>query len=370
MPVNNNSFNPEEIAALGQATLSRRIANGGEVLPLDRCSYPTSQYILKKSKKSLGSPIQGGYEFKVKGRRDQRIEWWQGQSILSFTEQYGITSLVFDVGMGHMGWQVTYDILKRNGIQIDYTKGIRGGRTEKKAGEIVCNLLEEQMDDVQNAWVDDIALRMMTSNVDEPLCFTGLFGLIDPTTNTTGLIGRRPRTNPLFQHQLMTGITKDTCQERIFKMVQLLERRANKPNSVSIVSVGDEWWSMLVDLFTGTSTVTGKADFRARQDLAYQTGEKIGITLPQNCFTIPGVGLVVNDPIYARLKQMYPTASPAMDKIAMFLNMDYLGVSPVGGEAEIVHPMPEDQRLQRVSKHEDWVMWCNNPATQGVAVMA
>lgn len=367
MTVNNDSLTQEEIDFLAQATLSRRIANRGDVTAMDRIETGTMKYALSRAK-NFGNPVQGGFRFYVKGNRDQRIQWWQGAELLTFENQSNLSDMVFDVGKGHMGYELVYDTIERNGIRVDYKKGLReGNAADKSTLERVVSIIEQTMDDVEYAWMIDLNKRFMGANLDEPRCFAGREALVDPTTNSTGLIGRRPRTNRLFQHQLITGVTVDTLMAAFFKMWRLLHRRAGG-TKVDWISCGDDVYDMLVTLFQGTSTVAGKFDYRAAREYAMKKGEKYNIALPQNCFAYEDT-LIVNDPIYEQMAMQYPSASPAWGKRCDFWNFSHYGIVPVISEMTVPHAMPYNQRLQRTSIHGEWATWCDLPSTQGVIVL-
>ena len=368
MPVDNSQLTQEEVDFLGQATLSRRIANRGDVVALDRIESGVFQYALSKAK-SFGNPVQGGFRFYVKGNRNQRIQWWQGADILTFDNQSTLSDMVFDVGKGHMGFELLYDTIERNGIRIKYgAKGVRNGGADESVVERTQNIIEQTFDDVEYAWMNDVRMRFMTDNADEPRCFTGRAGLIDPTANTTGLIGKRPRSNRLFQHQLVTGVTKDTLMLAFFKLIRSCNRRAGT-SKIDYITCGDEVYNTLVDLFVGSSTVAGKFDFRAAQDKAMKKGEKYNISMPQDCFQYEDT-LIVNDPVYQLLSQAYPSANPSWEKRMEFWNFSHFGVVPVVTEMDVPHSMPHNQRVMRQSKHGEWAVWCDQPSTQGVLILA
>ncbi len=366
MPVNNDSLTQEEVDFLSQATLSRRIAKRGEVTPLDRIESGTLKYALARSK-SMGNPVQGGFRFYVKGNRNQRIQWWQGADLLSFENHSNLSDMVFDVGKGHFGYELVYDTIERNGIRIDYNKGIREGSSDKSTLEKVVNIIEQTLDDVEYAWMLDLQIRFMASNYDEPRCFTGREGLIDPSTNTTGLIGQRSRTNKLFQHQLITSLTADNIMLNFFKMIRQLNRRSGG-TKCDYITCGDAVYNMLVDLFTGTSTVAGKFDYRAAREYAQKKAEKYNISMPQDCFSYEDI-LIVNDPIYEQLALRYPAATPAYAKRIDFWNFSHFGIIPVISDVVVPHPMPYNQRLSRTSQHGEWSVWCDMPSSQGVMVL-
>lgn len=365
MPVDSTSLTQEEIDFLAQATLSRRIANRGDVDALDRVQSGTFKYAVSRAK-SFGPPVQGGFRFYVKGNRNQRIQWWQGADLLTFDNQQTLSDMVFDVGKGHMGYEIIYDTIERNGIRVDYNKGIREGQSDRSVLERVVNIIEQTMDDVEYAWENDLRKRFMTDNADEPKAFTGRAGLIDATTNTTGSIGRRSRTNRLFQHQLITGVTADNIGPAFFRMIRAANRRAGG-TKIDWISCGDAVYNTLVQLFMGTGTSAGKFDYRSARDMAMKKGEKYNIGLPQDCFAYEDT-LIVNDPVYELLDIDYPTAnwSKRMD----FWNFSHFGILPVISDVTVPHAMPYNQRLMRTSVHGEWTVWCNAPSTQGVMVLA
>jgi hypothetical protein len=375
MSVDNTSLTQEEIDFLAQATLSRRIANRGDVTALDRVESGTLKYALSRAK-NFGPPVQGGFRFYVKGNRNQRIQWWQGADLLTFDNQQTLSDMVFDVGKGHMGYELIYDTIERNGIRVDYNKGIREGGSDKSVLERVVNIIEQTMDDVEYAWLNDLRKRFMTSNADEPRCFTGRDGLIDPTTNTSGSIGKRPRSNRLFQHQLITGIGTDNIMAAFFKMVRAANRRAGN-TKIDWISCGDEVYNTLVALFTAAAgagggmagTVAGKFDYQRAQDKAAKKGEKYNISLPQDCFMYEDT-LIVNDPVYELLDQDYPAATPKFSKRIDFWNFSHFGIIPVTSEMNVPHAMPYNQRLMRTSVHGEWSVWCDLPSSQGVMTLS
>jgi hypothetical protein len=372
MPVDNTALTQEEIDFLAQATLSRRIANRGDVTALDRVESGTLKYALGRAK-NMGPPVQGGFRFYIKGNRGQRMQWWQGADILTFQNKQTLSDMVFDVGKGHYGYELIYDTIERNGIRIDYNKGIREGQSDRSVLERVVNIIEQTMDDVEYDQMNDLRKRFMLDNADQPKCFTGRDGLIG-SANTTGSIGKRARTSKLFQHQLFTGVTADNVILNTFKMIQLANRFSGG-TKIDYVSCGDAVYWMLVNLMTVsgaagggmTNSVAGKLDYARAQEYAFKKGEKYNITLPQDCFAIGDV-LIVCDPVYALLKEEYPTAN--WDKRMDFWNFSHFGIIPVITEMTVPHPMPYNQRLMRTSIHGEWTVWCDMPRSQGVMFLS
>lgn len=367
MPIDDTALTQGEIDFLAQATLSKRIADGGTVVPLDRIESGTVKYLLKRAQ-DKGVPVQGGFRFYVKGNRGQKIQWWQGADILTFENRQNLTDMQFDVGKGHYGYELLYDMIERNGIRVDYNRGMREGASDRRVLEKVVSIIEQTVDDVAYDWMSELRKHVFKSNVDQPRCFTGIDGLFPATTNTTGLIGRRSRTSPLFRHQLFTGITADNVMEAFFQIIRALHRRAGN-TKVDWIACGDNFFDLLVRLFSGTSTVAGKFDYRSARDHAMKLGERYNVGLPQNCFAYEDI-LIVNDPVFEELDNEQPTANPRWSNRCYFFNTKHMGILPVVREMVVPHAMPYNQRLERVSYHGEYTMWCNRPNAQGLMVLA
>lgn len=375
MPVDNTGLSVEEIDFLAEATLSRRIANRGSVTALDRIESGTLKYALARAK-NFGNPVQGGFRFYVAGNRGQKIQWWQGADILTFANKNTLSDMVFDVGKGHYGYEVIYDTIERNGIRVDYArKGLREGGGSRPQMETVVNIIEQTMDQVEYDWMVDLQKRFLYTNSDQARCFTGRWGLIDPSTNSTGLIGKRSRTNRLFQHQLITGVTVDNIARSIYILTRNANRRAGG-TKIDYISCGDSAYNLLVDLFCSsagaggmTGSVAGKIDYARAQEYAMKKGEKYNVSLPQDCFAYQDV-LIVNDPVYSLLKDDYPAFAVDPAKVIDFWNFSHFGILPVMNDVTVQHEMPANQRLARTSKHGEWTVFCDLPSSQGSLVLA
>ncbi len=361
------SLTQEELDYLTQTVLSKRIDRSG-VNALDQIGCPTVDFLMGKSKE-LGDPTNDGYRFYVAGRRGQRIQWWDGADLLTFENRHTISDMQFDVGRAHMGYELLYQFLERAGIRVDYKKGIREkGAASSAILERTVNIIEHHLDQVMYDWKIDFARRVMRANSDQTKCFTGVDGLIPASTNTTGTIGGRSRSNPLFRHQLVTGISKSNFMLKFFQVIRSANRKAQK-GKINFLSCGDTMFDILVDLFSGTDTVAGKFDYRSTRDKAAAMGEKYNVALPQDAFMYENV-LITNDPIYEELDIEEPSASPTWGKRIIGFNTNHFGVVPVMDMEKVSHGMPYNQRLERFSLHGEYTVWCNQPGTQLVGVAA
>jgi hypothetical protein len=371
MPLQANSITAAELEMLAYATLHETIVNRKDPVKLDRVSRPTFNFMMSKTKKS-GAPIRGGFSFLVKGRRNQRLTYWDGMDVLPFEEQYTGQKLKYYVGMAHMGDMMPYDALKRAGVDIDYSKGVRPGQVSASTAEIVLNVLKETREDIQENLEYEWAKDLMRSNLSSPKAPTGIDGLLPVTNPTGGMIGGQSRTNPMFQHRVSTGWTGDNFLSNISVFLNRLSRKSPTSSGINLVPVGDNVYDLLVNLYTGGTAAggpanvsAGKIDFQRMQDKAQKTGEKYKIGLPDTCFELPNGTMILNDPMFAVLAEEDPTAGWASRGYC--LNTEHLFVIPVKvSEDPIVHPMPYNQRVQHASWHLEWTLACTAPNTQGV----
>ncbi len=366
MPLTTAAMTQEEIDFLAVATLSPKIVDDGHVTPLDRINSPTQAFLMKNAKKT-GNPVQGGFRFNVKGNRGQKITWWDGADILPFESKQTLNKMEFFVGKGHLGDELLYDLIERTGIRVDYKKGINEGAHDAETLERVVNIIKENADDIRYNWTQEVRKHIWLDNAAFPKAFSGVDSLFPASTNSTGSIGGRSRTNKLFRHQLMTGVTVDTFMLAFFQMIRRCNRRANG-SKINWVACGDTFYDMMVNAFVGTSTVAGKFDFRAAQDRAMKQGEKYSISLPQDCFMY-GDLVIVNEPVFEEIDDENNPATP-FGKRCYFFNTDHFGLIPVLSDVVVPHGMPYNQRLQRTSYHGEMTEWCNLPQSQGVMVMS
>ena len=181
MPITNDALTQDELDYLVYATLSEKVANRDEVIPLDRIDTPTYNFMMRKAKKN-GDPVRGGYRFNVKGLRNQRLTWWDGLDILPFEERYTGDAMRFYVGKLHFGDTMPFDFIERTGIRVDYNRGIRPGGRSSDALERVVNVIKENADDIKYNMRIETAKALMKSNVDQPKAFIGFDGLLPLTT--------------------------------------------------------------------------------------------------------------------------------------------------------------------------------------------
>ena len=372
MPVTVDGFTQEELDYLIYATLSEKVALDGSVTPLDRIDTPTYNYLMRKAKKT-GDPVRGGFRFNVKGKREQALQWWDTNDILSFEEHLPGTTMTFYVGKSHLGDTISYDLVERTGIRIDYNRGIREGAQRRQTVERVVDVIKEIADDIKYDSRLELAKTIMQANAATPKAPIGLDGLIPLNSPTAGTVGGKSRSNAMFQHNVPAAAwTRDNLLSNLQTFVKVCQRRSNG-RRIDWITCGDDFYQFIVDIFSGAgasaaaNTSAGKFDFRSARDKAMAMGEKYKIGLPQDCFMYEDK-MIVNDPVFDELNRVDPTGgSIPWPKRCYFLCTDYIGVIPVLSDMVVPHPMPYNQRVQHTSYHGELALFSILPNAQGVA---
>lgn len=361
------ALNADELQYLQNVVLSDKILNDGKVTKIDRTDSPVYNMLVAKSQKSH-QPANGGFDIFVSGNRSQKITWWDGRDILPFGSEETTMKMNYKIGRGHLGVEFLLDLMARCGVQVDYSRGIRKGGGERRArqAEVAVRVIEDHWDDIRYNWTNELRKTVWNDNTSTPKAFTGIRGLLPPSTTHTGTIGGLPRSNPLLQHNVVSSITIDNVELAFSQMWRKITRRANVSASDYIVAAGDNFYDMLVDLYVGTSTRTGKADYKMRQDYAKQMGEKMGIGLPPEAFVTDEGVLIVNDPTFEELQSEFAPATSWAD-LCWFVCTKHLRLIPVL-EQTISHAVPYNQRVSHTSFHGEMTVVCDHPRSCGILV--
>jgi hypothetical protein len=374
MPLTQDALTQDELDYLMFATLSEKVANPDEVIPLDRIDTPTFNLLMRGKKKSLGDPVRGGFRWNVKGLRGQKLTWWDGMDILPFEERYTGSPMRFYVGKSHFGDTMVFDVLERTGVRIDYNRGIREGAHSKKTLERVVNYIKENREDILYNIRIELAKSAFKTNSDNPKAFTGLLGLMPITNPTGGTIGGQSRANTIFQHLVSTGWTADNMLSNLQAFIKALQRRSNG-HRVDIIAVGDNIFDLLVNIFSGSNTGTsgpgntlaGKFDYRSMRDKAAAYGEKYKVGIPQDAFMYED-RMITCDPIFQELNREDPTTN--WPSIGFALTSEYQFMVPVISDVVVPHPMPYNQRVQHTSYHGECTLVNICPNSSGVFTTA
>lgn len=366
--VTDASLNAEELLYLQTVVTSDKIEKDGKITKLDRTDSPVYNMMAARAQKTA-QPANGGFDCFVSGNRGQKITWWDGRDILPFDSRETTMKMNYKIGRGHMGVEFLLDLMARAGVDVDYSTGIRrgGGSARKRAMEVAVRVIEDHWDDIRYNWVDELRKHVWDSNASQAKAFTGIRGLLTPSTTYSGTIGGLPRSNPLLQHNVIDSIDINNVELAFHQMIRRCTRRAR--TGIDVVACGDNFYDMLVDLFIGTSTRAGKMDYRARQDYAKAQGEKLGVGLPQNAFVTDEGVLIINEPTFEELQADSPASSPDWRDLCWFLNLDHLRMVPVK-EQTVNHGVPYNQRVSRTSYHGEMAVLLDHPKSCGILIKA
>lgn len=372
MATDRSTLRASEISTLLLATASSRLYKGkNRVLAMDRISTPTLNRLRSNKAGASTTPIQGGYKCHVKGERGGSLQAWSGRDILTFHSFETMFDLEYFVGYVHMGDEWVHQLLKEAGIQVDYDTS--NGKIPKMASdtwEVLINIAQEKLEDLENNYVMELNKAIWRSNSGNAKMFTGIDGLLPVTSNSTGTIGGKSRSNPLLRHQLATAVSNANIETTI----DSVKRAANKRNAadgskIDMAVCGEDAYDVVTTvLFTGTSA---KYDRNLAADQAAQWGSKLGIGVPDDAIMIPGVGPLMIEPVFETLDAEDAPAT-AWQKRIYLLNSRHIGFKPTKGQDGKLtpHPTPYNQRVTRLSMYGEYAFVIDKPNSHGVIAVS
>lgn len=365
MPITTDSITLEQLSYLTHAVLSETVVNKDSPIPLGRRDYYLYNRLAKASKMQP-SLDKGGVRINVKGLREQGYTWWDGTDILPFEEHYNGDAMRFYVGKGHFGDMLPHDFAERAGVKIDYSSG-KGTNVSSDATTRLVNLLKDKADDINFARSRDLSKMIYKANSDKVKAFVGLMGLHPVLNPTYGDIGGLSRSNPLYQHYVdSTAWTVDNIQIRLPAMYDILTSQSNGINP-NICVVGDNMYDLMQSLFSGSSSVAGKLDYRMAHERAMKAGEKYNIALPQDCFMYQEV-MITRDATLRELHREDPSFGWA--NLFLLFNDETTYLIPVRKDVQIEHPVPYNQRVSFKSWHDELLLVSCMPNSFGIATTA
>lgn len=360
-----------EVTTLLTAAISSRIYKGkNRVLALDRISTPTLNALRSSAASGRANPIQGGYKVHVKGERGGSLQSWSGRDLLTFNSYETIFDLEYFVGRVHMGDEWVHQQLEEAGIKVAYdTSNGKIPKMAPSAMEVVINLADQKLEDFENNYVQELNKSIWRANSGDAKMFTGIDGLLPVTSNSTGTIGGKSRTNPLLRHQLATSVANDDLETKIHQIV----RAANKRNvavgtRINMAIAGENVYDRLTQLLvTGATGITARYDRNLAADQAAKWGEKLGIGVPPDALMIPGIGVLMIEPVFEQLDIEDAPATKWQNRLYLF-NMSHLAFKPTEGKdgSMIPHPVPYNQRVTRISVHGEYAFCVDKPNSHAV----
>lgn len=381
MPADRSTLTTSEVDAVLTVTSQSRNWNGKNVVTaLGRINTPTLN-MLRGASKARSVPVRGAYKAQLKGLRGGKLQTWSGRDILTFVSTDTLFDIEFAIGRVHLGDEWIHQQLEEAGCQIDYEKAVHGDVDLSTLGpdtwEVVVNLAQEKFDDAEINYVLELNKMLWRANTSDPKAFVGIDGLIARTTNSTGPVGNRSRTNPLLRHQLLASVNQNDIELRLNQLVRAANKRCRDGSKVNFAVCGEAFYDAIVEkMFTGSNAVTvpntrllRNMDV-ARSD-AQTMAQKLGIGIPDNAIYIAGIGMLMIEPVFEDLDKEDAPAVP-WQKTCFLWNLDHLTFKPTKNKdgAKIIHPTPYNQRLTRMSVHGEYALVADQFDCHGVMTLA
>ena len=208
-----------------------------------------------------------------------------GLDELEYTEEHQGDTLVFNEGREWLGLLVIEDELRGLGYKVAPLGSGMSGISMSKAKQLsIVKELNEKIRARRERYLEllDIALHSDGTGVPD---ITGIRGLF-PITNTAGTIGGISRSNPVYQHQVVTGLSAGTfgAPGDFRTLLDPVIRQANrfaKTGKLSIAVAGSTFMDTIKTFsenrtqWNGEASGVTKLDPSISDDVVYYQGVKI-----------------------------------------------------------------------------------------------
>jgi hypothetical protein len=350
------------------------IRNPGEASILEQWDTPALNMAMRKAESpSAGEFLGGGISYGVTPPRSQRLEFYDGLQKLNFTFDANFMRCKFYAGKAHMGDMMPIDFLERLGLKLKLSDEIRPGALKSmgsvKQGLLV-NHLKVNYEKLMLAYKTDLAARFWSPNSDAPKAWTGFFGMFSQTSASTGTHGGQPKSNPLFRHQLITGITGDTLEDSIMRLeLALSDATTGEGGANRICFMGSEVFFIAATLFLGNRTTKGILDRTWATDQAAVRKGALKIGIPTDSFVTANGTLMVREPMFKYLDRL---ENPAVKYEKSFAMIDWNHLEFISGRhmEYLDRGMPIDQMVRFGSLLGSYVLGSDKPSTIAVGTMA
>lgn len=367
--VDRSSVTTAEVDAMLVATSTSRLLNGkNKVAFLGNVKTPTLN-ALRGMAKSNSTPVRGGYKCHLAGARGQRLQAVSGRDIHTFKSVDTLFDLEFGVGRVHLGDEWVHQQLEEAGIPIDYSQAYETVDVSKPgwwtkgsdAFEVLVNLADQKLQALELNYVQELNKLLWRSNISDAKLWPGFDSLLSWSSNTTGPVGNRSRTDPLLRHQLLATTNILDVEGDLDTLRRRCNKRIHDGTSVNFIVCGETMYDAVkTRMFAGSSAVTSPRIVRnydqARSE-AQAMAQKIGIGLPDDAIYVAGVGLLMIEPVFEDLDREDAPSTLWQKRYAM-LNTDHVQFKPTKGKdgAKKVHATPYNQLVTRISCYGEYAL--------------
>jgi hypothetical protein len=383
MPVDRSSVTVAEVDAMLSATATSRLLNGkSKVINLGNVKTPTLNMMRAKGG-AKATPVRGAYKCHLASPRGQKLQGVSGRDIHTFKSIDTLFDIEFHVGRVHLGDEWVHQQLSEAGVEIDYSQSYQS-LDIKQAGwwtkgdeqfEVLVNLAEQKLDSLELNYVQELNKDFWRSNVADAKKWPGIDAALPASSNTSGSIGNRSRTNPLLRHQLSTSINAADIELKLNQQRRAANKRTQDGTSVNFIVCGEAVYDAAVErMFSGSNAVSSPRLVRnldnARAEAAAMS-QKLGIGFPDDAIYVAGVGLMMIEPVFEDL-QKEDAAAVDWNKRWYMWNLDHISFKPTKNRdgAKRVHPTPYNQLVTRISCYGEYALALDKVDCHGVGYIA
>jgi len=362
-----SSITTAEIDAMLTATSSSRLLNGkSKVINLGNVNTPTlNMFRAKGGAKS--TPVRGAYKCHLASQRGKKLQGISGRDIHRFDSVDTLFDIEFSVGRVHLGDEWVHQQLSEAGIDIDRVTQEapidvnKGGWWSKgsDAFEVLVNLADQKLDALDLNYTQELNKDFWRSNVSDAKKWPGIDAVLPVSSNTSGSIGNRSRTNKLLRHQLATSAAHLDIESTLNDQRRACNKRTQDGTKVNMMVCGETVYKVIVErMFSGSSAITAPRITRnldnAKSD-AQARGDKLGIGFPDDAIYMAGVGLIMIEPVFEDLDAEDAPAIPWQKRWFM-VNTEHLAFKPTRNKDghKRVHATPYNQDVTRISAYGEY----------------
>lgn len=364
-----SSITTSEVDAMLTATASSRLINGkNKVAHLGNVKTPTLN-MMRAAGKANATPVRGAYKAHMAAPRGGRLQSVSGRDIHTFQSKDTLFDISYSVGRVHLGDEWVHQQLEEAGIQIDYSQAYETVDVSKAgwwtkgsdAFEVLVNLANVKLDALELNYVQELNKAFWRSNIGDPKLWAGIDGLLTRSSNTTGPVGDKQRTNPLLRHQLKSSVNAVDLENALSQLRRACNKRTNDGTMVNFNVCGENVYDIVVSkLFSGSAAVSTprlQRTYDQARSEAQAMSQKLGVGFPDDAIYVTGVGLLMIEPAFEDLDKEDAPAVLWQNSLCMW-NLDHITFKPTKGKdgAKRIHATPYNQLVTRISCYGEYAL--------------
>lgn len=375
-----STLTTSEVDAMLVATSTSRLMNGkNKVNHLGNVATPTLNMMRAKGKSNT-TPVRGAYKCHLAGQRGGRLQSVSGRDIHTFESRDTLFDLTFSVGRVHLGDEWIHQQLEEAGIDIDYGAAAQTHVDVTKANwwtkgaesfEVLLNLAEQKLDALDLNWSQELNKAFWLSNISDPKMWPGIDSMLSRSSNTSGPVGDRNRSDPLLRHQLSDSVNAADIELELQQLRRACNKRTGDGTKVNFAVCGETMYDAIVErLFSGSNTVSSPRLVRHLDNAkseAQAMSQKMGVAFPDDAIYITGVGLLMIEPVFEDLDREYAPAKLWQKSLFMW-NLDHIQFKPTKKKdgSRRVHATPYNQNVTRISTYGEYAQVADKLDCHGV----